>query len=120
MRKFIKWLADISGVTLKIQVETYKEIGGRMYQDHYWWNGGIMYLYPQPQVMRAFELYAEAYKNGCYPDINQIRDQVYKEFPRSKKITVALLRDLETQVINSEISYSKMVEILNEHKSPHT
>lgn len=33
----------------------------------------------------------------------------------SKIITVALLRDLETQVhIKQEISYSRMVEILNE------
>lgn len=32
----------------------------------------------------------------------------------SKPITVSLLRDLEKQVSNEEISYSRMVEILNE------
>lgn len=30
------------------------------------------------------------------------------------KITVALLRDLESQVLQGEISYSRMVEILNQ------
>lgn len=32
----------------------------------------------------------------------------------SKKITVALMRDLERQVAEEKISYSRMVEILNE------
>ena len=32
------------------------------------------------------------------------------------KITVALLRDLERKVTQGKISYSRMVEILNEHK----
>jgi hypothetical protein len=31
------------------------------------------------------------------------------------KITVALLRDLESQVLEGKISYSRMVEILNQH-----
>ena len=33
------------------------------------------------------------------------------------KITVALLRDLEKQVMNGTISYSRMVELINEEAS---
>jgi hypothetical protein len=32
-----------------------------------------------------------------------------------KKITVALLRELEKKVAKEEITYQKMVELLNEH-----
>lgn len=35
-----------------------------------------------------------------------------------KKITVALMRDLEKQVLQGDISYSRMVEILNETVQP--
>jgi hypothetical protein len=35
------------------------------------------------------------------------------------KITVALMKELEKQVMKGEISYSRMIEMLNDHKNDH-
>lgn len=61
-----------------IRRETIKEIGGRLNQDHYWWNGGITFKEPKYDVMNAFYFYAQDMKTGGIPDIQQIRERVYK------------------------------------------
>lgn len=42
MKRFIKWLAEISGVAEDIRIESYKTVGGRMQQYAYWFTGGIL------------------------------------------------------------------------------
>ncbi len=63
MKKILRWLADISGVTEDIKSETAKEIGGVMMGTKYWWNGGSLGK-PKWDVANAFHLYAMCLKNG--------------------------------------------------------
>lgn len=76
MKTIIRKLADWSGVTADIERETRQDIGGRLYQDHYWFNGGIPGAW---LVCNALKLYADAYKRNEYPQVYQIRTEVYKQ-----------------------------------------
>ncbi|MAX51534.1 MAG: hypothetical protein CMH22_06100 [Methylophaga sp.] len=79
MRNFIKWLADISGVTKRIELEERVRIGSNLIQDAYWWNGGITYKEPIYEVANFSTLYGEELKSGVYnPNIYSIRDDIYK------------------------------------------
>lgn len=78
MKRIIRWLADVSGVSSEIRVETIREIGGRLNQDHYWWNGGLMYPGKvKYDLMNAFYLYGRHMIDyGTHPDIQQVRDKI--------------------------------------------
>lgn len=82
MKKIIRWLADVSGVTQEIKIEAHKQCGHSMYQNAYWWNGGIMHNKPMWPVWNAFFLYAEHLKNGWHGPIGNgmmdLREKVYK------------------------------------------
>jgi len=80
MRAIIRWLAEVSGVANQIRTEERKHIGGRIYQDHYWWNGGLEFHgidNPKIDCMNAFKLYGNGLRDG-YPDIQRIRQKVYE------------------------------------------
>lgn len=78
MKKVIRWLADISGVTLEIQIEQMKDCGMRMYDAHYWWSGGMMHKDALIPVFNAFKLWAIDLRDGKYPNISTIREKVYE------------------------------------------
>lgn len=82
MRKIIRWIADISGVTNDIRIESYKQAGNSMSQNAYWWNGGIMHKSPKWDVWNAFFLYSEWLKMGHHGPIGngvmELREKVYK------------------------------------------
>lgn len=78
MKKIIRWLADISGVTLQIQVEQMKDCGMRLYDAHYWWSGGLKHGTGLIPVFNAFKLWAMDLRDGKYPNISTIRDKVYE------------------------------------------
>lgn len=79
MKRVIRFLANISGVTERIQVETRKDIGEVLIQDAYWWNGGITYNHAIWDIANFSVLYGERLKEGFIrPDISRIRDEVYR------------------------------------------
>lgn len=79
MKKIIRWLSDVSGVTRDIRTEQIRETGGRLHQDHFWWNGGITFKEPKVDLMNAFYLYSRHMKEyGAHPDIQRIREEIYK------------------------------------------
>ncbi len=79
MKKVIRWLADISGVTDNIKIEQTKLVGGCMFQNAYWWNGGIMHGIPKWDLWNAFFKYADELKRGNFsPSMMQLRSEVYK------------------------------------------
>lgn len=75
MRKFIRWIADVSGVSTEIRHETMKEIGGRIYQDHYWFNGHKSGAW---MVCNTLAMYGKSLRDLCYPNVSEIRSDVYK------------------------------------------
>jgi hypothetical protein len=75
MKKVIRWLADVSGVSTDVRYETMKDIGGRIYQDHYWFNGGVPGAW---LVSNALQMYGSRLKNLIIPDVDRIRTEVYK------------------------------------------
>lgn len=82
MKKIIRWLSDVSGVTDDIRIESYKQAGSSMYQNAYWWNGGIMHNTPKYDVMNAFFLYSDWLKRGFHGPIGlgmmDLRKKVYE------------------------------------------
>lgn len=82
MKKIIKWLADISGVTRDTQIESYKFVGSQMRSYVWWWNGGIMHGEPKWDVWNAFLLYSKMLEQGHYGAVGssamEIRSKVYK------------------------------------------
>lgn len=81
MKKLIRWLADVSGVTDDIATEAYKQVGSSMRQNGYWWNGGIMHREAKWDVWNAFFLYAAWLRRGFHGPIGNgmmdIRSKVY-------------------------------------------
>lgn len=81
MKKIIRWLADISGVTSEITIDAYKQAGHSMHQNAYWWNGGIMHKEAKPEVWNAFFLYSDWLKRGFHGPIGSgmmdLRSKVY-------------------------------------------
>jgi hypothetical protein len=59
MKKIIKWLADVSGVTEDIKTENTKSIGRHMTQYSYWFSGGLMHDNPLKDVANVLRLYPE-------------------------------------------------------------
>ena len=79
MKRFIKWLADITGLTRDIEYSAYREVGNRLLMQSYWFNGGITYDYSINSVQNFMVLYGERLKDGYFfPDISRIRDDIYR------------------------------------------
>jgi hypothetical protein len=79
MKKFIYWLAEVSGVADDIKREHNHYIGSLMCRYHLWWWAGTPKLKHKMPVLNAFYLYGMALKSGWYtPNIGDIRDKVYK------------------------------------------
>jgi hypothetical protein len=75
MKRLIRWLSDISGVTFDIQIEQMKDCGYRMHDAHYWFNGGVPGAW---MVCNAFRLWANDLREGKYPRVDSIRTKVYE------------------------------------------
>lgn len=75
MKTIIRWIADVSGVSNDVRNETMREIGGRIYQDHYWFNGGVPGAW---LVCNTLERYGRYLKNLTTPNVDCIRTEVYK------------------------------------------
>jgi Tfp pilus assembly major pilin PilA len=60
MKKIIKWLADVSGVTNEIKSNHAKYIGSHMRQYSYWFSGGLMHDNPLKDVANILSLYPDA------------------------------------------------------------
>jgi len=77
--KFIKWIAEISGVADKIREENTKFIGHQMHNYSYWFTGGL--CDGKYDVCNAYAKYAEHLMNGethLYGgQSNQLRDELY-------------------------------------------
>jgi hypothetical protein len=79
MKKIIRWLSDISGVSDQIKFEQTKMIGAVMFQNSYWWNGGITHGKPKWDVWNAFFKYASELSRGVFcPDMMRLRGETYK------------------------------------------
>ena len=79
MKRLIRYLADITGVTREIEYAAYSNVGDRLLSGSYWFNGGMMYGYPINSVQNFMVLYGDKLKNGNYfPDISGIRDDIYR------------------------------------------
>jgi hypothetical protein len=73
MKSFIRWLADISGVTLDIYIKAEKDIG------HQIWHNAMWFSSPNNlRIMKAFELYSEYLKNAQSPNMSEIRAEINK------------------------------------------
>jgi hypothetical protein len=75
-RKIIFWLADITGITEQIRRRTIKDIGGRIYQDHYWFNGGVPGAW---LVCNTLKRYGEALREDKIPNVSNIRSEIYMQ-----------------------------------------
>lgn len=72
MKKIIKWLADISGVTADIEKQTRIDVGHDLNSAKYWWN-------ENKPIMNSWHLAAKYYIQGYYrPPIDTIRKEVYE------------------------------------------
>ncbi len=78
MKTIIRWLSEITGVANKIREEERIFIGNKLLQDSYWFNGGIMYNKPIKSISNFATLYGEQLKEGYYPSISPLRDDIYK------------------------------------------
>lgn len=79
IKSIVRFFADITGVSNDIYYDTIKSVGGCMYQNAYWWNGGVMHKEPRWPIWNAFFKYAESLKEGnISPDMMRIRSEVYK------------------------------------------
>lgn len=80
MKKIIRWIADVSGVTRQIQIETCKQCGHSMKHAAYWWTGGLMHKDPKYEIYNAFTLYSEHLELGHFGhrDLMGLREKVYK------------------------------------------
>jgi hypothetical protein len=81
MKKIIRFLADISGVTDDITTEANRQAGHAMFWNAYWWNGGIMHKEEKWDLYNAFMLYADWLKRGFHAPIGSgmmdLRTKVY-------------------------------------------
>lgn len=82
MKKIIKWLSDISGVTKDIETEHCKSIGHSMYDYSYWFTGGLQHGNGIYEVSNAFVMYSMSLKNGN-PNLigsehNRLRSEIYR------------------------------------------
>lgn len=118
MKTIIRWFADISGVTQDIQIESIKMVGGCMYQNAFWWNGGIMYQRMNPGAWNSFFLYSEALKLGNHsPNMMQIRDEVYLMAKENRTIDPNSPVPITHQPHNPDIQeYVAMTKRLNNEK----
>jgi hypothetical protein len=83
MKKFIRWLADVSGVTKEIEIENTKSIGCHMKQYSYWFSGGLMHGDALKDVANVLSLYPEeCLKHGnpnlCGSQHLNLREKLYK------------------------------------------
>lgn len=78
MKRFARWLSDITGATKDIEREIRRDIGERLLQESYWFNGGIMYKEPINNVQNFMVLYGEKLKQNICPNISSIRDDIYR------------------------------------------
>lgn len=70
-------------------------------------------------IPNSYNNYVEGLNEGFIQGANWVRDRNrgchVEEKTTGRKITVSLLRDLQYRVDNEAITFSRMVELLNEH-----
>jgi len=59
MKKVIRWLSDISGVTSQIEKQTAIRIGYNLQDFSYWFTGGLKHKKPLKNVANAYFIYSE-------------------------------------------------------------
>lgn len=69
------------------------------------------------KFIEHFLMHLETYKKWSPEQIAKTAMNTFTFLPKENKLKVADLRDLEKQVLLGEISYSRMVEIINERLS---
>jgi hypothetical protein len=74
-RKIIFWIADVSGISDQIRNRTIKDIGSRIYHDHFWFNGGVPGAW---MVCNTLKKYGDALRNLQMPNVSEIRSDIYK------------------------------------------
>jgi hypothetical protein len=76
MKKIIRWLADVSGVTEEIRIQSNKTAGGQMYHNAFWFSGDA-------KLFNAFMLYSKWLRLGWHSPIcegmSEVRTKV-KEY----------------------------------------
>ena len=91
MKKIIKWLANISGVTRDIQIDSAKQIGSRMQEYSYWFTGGIMRNYPLKDVSNILSKYPEKCLNHGHFGLGgsqfiDLREELYNMSKEDKSV----------------------------------
>lgn len=62
---FIRWIADVTGVTKEIKEETTKQIGYYMNDYSYWFTGGLMYgNNTKYDIANTLSKYSEILRDG--------------------------------------------------------
>lgn len=78
MKGIIRWLADVSGVSKEIRNEQTKTIGNYMFQNGYWFTGGLEFGEGLHDAANVMFLYGNRLNQGDpIPDIDSIRKSVY-------------------------------------------
>ena len=83
MKKIIRWISDITGVTNEIEKEACKRIGHSMY-DYSYWFGKV------PSIGNGLALYAknliEGHQNLYGDEHDKLRSELYKLYDENKNI----------------------------------
>lgn len=117
MKKLIKWLSDISGVTKETRRESFESVGRNLLQDSYWFNGGITYNYPLNDVQNFCILYGEQLQQGnYYPSISPIRDELYK--CHKNNINLQTDREVYGYVLKDSYHFVAVENFEKESKNP--
>ena len=88
--KMIKWLADVSGVTKKIEVAHCKLIGSYMYDYSYWFTGGLTHSKGINEVSNVLAMYSKALNKGNPTLIGSEHDILRNEIYRMSKNNILI------------------------------
>lgn len=95
MKKFIRWIAEVTGVAKQIRTEAYKQAGISMQQYAYWYNGGLMVDGHKYDISNILYEYPERCLKQGSPNLfggqfDKLRQELWKLSDEGKSIIVEL------------------------------
>jgi hypothetical protein len=93
MKKFIRWIAEVTGVANQIRVEAYKQAGGSMQQYAYWYTGGLLVKGTKYDISNILWEYPQRCLKQGSPNLigfqfDELRQELWKLSDGGKSIIV--------------------------------
>jgi hypothetical protein len=93
MNKFIRWIAEVTGVAKQIRVEAYKLVGRNMQEYACWYTGGFMVEGTKYDISNILWEYPERCLNQGNPHLyggqfQQLRQELWKLSDEGKSIII--------------------------------